>query len=400
MNPKKHSLYRGFLWATYNIILKPFFSIKYGYKVKSKYKIQKDEPIFVVCNHQTDLDALFVQYSFNKILHVVATDTIFTKGIVANTLTTLGAIPKRKGTIDYKCNTEMLNVMKNNGGVLVFLEGNRTYADFQFYISPFVGKFIKSTNATLIIYNLHGGTGVFPRFAHKKRKGRFFGEIKKVITKDEYMEMSDDELSQEIISNLRVIDAESNALYKSNIRAEYLERMLFVCPHCGSHSHLVSDGNVFKCTECGYSVEFGEDLKLHPINDSKPETNLKDWYNMQKKWVLDYKVKEKETIFTDKDIVLKIVDPFEKRVTVYEGNMSLTDKELIFGEKRFPLINICNASPISGTKLSFTDNEHNYLVFGNPRFNPLKYVLMFNKLETTMKIKHVDDYYRLDVEEK
>ena len=50
--------------------------------------------------------------------------------------------------------------------------------------------------------------------------------------------------------------------------------------------------------------------------------------------------------------------------------------------------------------LSFADNEHNYLVFGNPRFNPLKYVLMFNKLETTMKIKHVDDYYRLDVEEK
>ena len=78
----------------------------------------------------------------------------------------------------------------------------------------------------------------------------------------------------------------------------------------------------------------------------------------------------------------------------------LNDRELVFGDIKFPIGNINIASPISGTKLAFSDSEHNYLVKGSERFNPLKYVLMFNRLETNMKIKSNDNYYRLEVDEK
>ena len=40
--------------------------------------------------------------------------------------------------------------------------------------------------------------------------------------------------------------------------------------------------------------------------------------------------------------------------------------------------------------------DADYLVIGNNKFNPLKYVLMFNKLETHMKEKQTDKYFTLN----
>lgn len=400
MKNTQYRFAKVFYRTLFILFIKPFLFLKYGFKVKSSYHIQKGEPVLVLSNHQTDLDPLFVHFSFNKVFHTVATNTIFKKGFISKVLLQLGTIPKRKGIVDINCNKEIIKTLKSGEGVLLFLEGNRTYADFQFYISPKIGHFVKTTGATLILYNLHGGTGVMPRFSYKRRKGKFFGDINLVLKPEEYMHMSDEELSEIIISRLRVIDSKSNNLYRSNKRAEYLERLFFVCPICHTHSKLVSKGNIFRCTNCNYQVEFGEDLKLHPLDDKQEVLSMRDWYNLQKKWVLNYQTKSDEVIFKDKDIKLKIVDPFKKRKEIYQGEMTLTDQELRFGDIIIPLEKIANASPISGTRLSFADDEHNYLVIGSERFNPLKYVLMFNKLETKMKVDKVDNYYQLEVEEK
>ena len=391
---------KGFYWVLFILFIKPFIYLKYGYHVLSKYKIKKGEPVFVLSNHQTDLDPIFVHYSFNRILNTVATDTIFRKGIVGRTLRCLGAIPKKKGLVDLATNISIVRSIKRGDSVLLFAEGNRIYADFQFFISEKITKLVRSLKCPVILYNVHGGTGVLPRFAHKRRKGKMYGEIRLVLRPEECSSMSDDELADIIISNLRVIDAESNELYKSNIRAEYLERMFFICPHCGAISSLESEGNNVKCTKCNFEMEFGEDLKLHRKSEFGPDISMKDWYNLQKKWTLDYSPKKNENIFVDEDVELYMTDPYQKRIFLAKGRMVLNDNELTFGDIKFPLGNIIIASPISGTRLAFSDNEHSYLVKGEDRFNPLKYVLMFNRLETAMKISNNDHYYRLEVIEK
>ena len=382
------------------LFVKPFLFFKYKYHVKSKYKIKKGEPVLVLSNHQTDLDPLFVHWSFNKVLHTVATDTIFKKGFIGWFLRKNGAIAKRKGLADLSTNMEIIKSMKHGNSVLLFAEGNRTYADFQFYITDKIAKLLKAVKSTVILYNLHGGTGVLPRFANKLRKGKFYGEIKMVLEPKDYLKMDDDELSNLIINNLRVIDSESDELYKSNQRAEFLERMFFLCPHCGAISSMVSSGNTVKCKKCEFEMEFGEDLKLHRISKYGPDISMNDWYNMQKRWTLNYLPAKDQVIFKDKDVALLSADPYQKRKLLFKGKMVLTDKELLFGDIKFPLGNINIASPISGTKMAFSDSEHNYLVKGSERFNPLKYVLMFNRLETNMNLKGNDSYYRLEVMEK
>ena len=52
-----------------------------GYRYKDRYKIKKDEPVLVLSNHQTDIDSVIINLSFNRLLRAVATDNLFKKGL-------------------------------------------------------------------------------------------------------------------------------------------------------------------------------------------------------------------------------------------------------------------------------------------------------------------------------
>ena len=386
---------------TFNILkplVLPISFFRWQYRRKSKYRIKKGESVIVISNHQTDLDPLLIQLSFNKLLRTLSTDNIFKKGRMGRFLLRMGGIPKRKGMMDMKSNLEMFRLVNEGKSLLFFPEGNRSYAEFQYYITEGIGKLIKKLKSTLIIFNIHGGTGRYPRFASKPRKGKFYGEIKKAMPYEEYSDMSDEELTKLIIDNLRVFDSESGELYKSKERAEYLERMFFVCPKCGTPHKLVSDKNIIRCEHCGLEVTYNENLTLSSDDPDFKFTRLVEWYNYQKKWVRDYKVKKGEGIFKDSDITLRTCNPYERSELLSEGNITLNDEKLIFDKIIFDLKDITIASPVSGRKFIFSIGDKQYEVRGDKRFNPLKYVFMFNKLDTKMKETGIDKYYNLEEE--
>ena len=201
-----------------------------GYRCKDKYKIKKGESVVVLCNHQTDADPFCVLTSFNRPVFPVTTDNIFAGKFRAKFFSSLGVIAKKKGISDIRAAAKMREVIKNNGSLLLFPEGNRSFCEFQFYISPSTAKLLKTFKATVVLFNLYGGTGISPRFKNKNRKGKFTGKIKRVLKYEDYALMSDEALNELIKEELRVFDSESGLLYKSKRRAEFLERMFFVCP--------------------------------------------------------------------------------------------------------------------------------------------------------------------------
>ena len=388
---KRHSFWNAF----YRPIVYFIAWLKH-YKVSAHFKMKKGESYIVLSNHQTGLDGILICASFSRHLYGVLTDSFLSKGWVAKMFKhQLGLIGKRKGAVDLKANMDMIRCIKEGGSLLIFPEGNRSYAEFQFTFTEGFAKFVRFFKKPIVLFNFHGGTGVDPRFAKSRRRGPFYSEIKRVLEYEEYKDWSDEELYKVIQENLRVYDSESGLKYKSKERAEYLERMLFVCPKCGKIECLHSEGNYLTCTNCGLKVEYTEDLHLKSDDPEFKFTRLVDWYNYQIRWVKNYNVTD-GAIFKDQEAELYISHPGKKRELVAKGSVELIGKTIKFAEKTIDIGEIEIASPINGTNFNFATENEDYLVIGHERFNPLKYVLMFNKLETKMKQKNADVYYNLE----
>ena len=368
-----------------------------GYRLKNKFN-NKKQNVIVLSNHQTDIDAMYLSLNFKRTVYFVMTDSVTSNRFLFKLLYHVFApITKKKGTNDLSSVRKMIQVAREGGSIGLFPEGNRTYAEFQYYVGESLPKLLRIIKLPIVLFNMHGGTGVSPRFKNKSRKGKFYGEIKRIIQPDEYSKMSDDELMSIIMNELRVYDSESGELFRSKRRAEYLERMLFVCPKCSSANTLHSKNEYIKCDSCGLEVEYKEDLHLRSSDESFKYDILNDWYQMQKKWVKEYDVKNDSVIFQDGNIKLYTSNSNEQRKLISKGNINLTDKKLTFNRIEFDIKDIQMSSVISGKNFYFSlIDGRTYLVKGHDTFNPLKYVLMFNRLDTDMKINKRDEYYSLD----
>ncbi|MCR5457247.1 MAG: 1-acyl-sn-glycerol-3-phosphate acyltransferase [Clostridiales bacterium] len=372
-----------------------FFSFLYtriflGYRCKDKYKIKKGESVLVLSNHQTDEDPICIITAFDKPVYPVATDNIFSGKFLYKLFTYCSVIPKSKGKPDFRAVMRMIQYLNDGKSVLLFPEGNRYYAEFQYYITPDFPLLLKRTNATIVIFNMHGGSGVSPRFKNKKRHGPFYGNIQYVLSHDQYSHMKDEDILSVITENLRVFDSESGNKYKSSKRAEYIERMLFCCPKCGKFETIYSKGSHFYCNSCNMSAEFGEDLMIHGIDGIN---KLIDFWEYQKKAVREMAVVPGKVIFHDENVKLFDSKPFNEKTEICKGELSLTDSVLQCGNQSFDVNKITSASIVSGRNLVFQYNDNDYTLRGGKRFNPIKYIFAFHKLDTEMQRTGIDKYY-------
>ena len=352
---------------------------KHNFKYE-KFKIKKGEQYFILSNHQTQLDPLLFCLSFNKPLYIVASDHIFNKTIPSKMMQhCFGPIKKKKATVDISFIADCLSVAKQGGSIAIYPEGNRAWADFQFYIDKAIIKLIRKLKMPVLLYNLTGGYGVNPRWGNGLRKGKFFGKVTRVISLEDMSAMTDDELFNAIKDGIKVIDSDSKEKYVSKHRAEYLESELFVCPVCKGVSTLKSHVHSITCEKCGLTVEYTEDLLLKSNEPKFTFNKLVDWYKFQLDFLKDLEIKENEVIYKDENI--KFIDKTKlRRKNMGKGELQLTSETITLGKIEIAVKDVISISPVGGTKLIINTNDKSYLIEGHERFNPLKYVLTFNKL--------------------
>ena len=365
----------------------------YGFK-KKIFRGAPGQNYFILANHQTLLDPAFLAMSFRAPVYIVAGETIFNNSIPSRLLRHCFApIKKRKGEADVACIRSMVRVAREGGNVAIFPEGNRTWADFSFYIDPAICSLVRMMKLPLLLYRFEGGYGVDPRWGKSRRKGRFVGYVSREISPEEIAAMTDEQLYKTILDGLTVVDSESAALYKSPERAEYLERLLFVCPICGASSSLHSEGAAVSCEKCGLSVTYGEDLRLSSENPAFKFETLKQWYAYQLAAVRALEIKDGAVLYRDENAVL-YDKTAEKRIEVAKGTCTLTDTALTVGEAVIPLSEIASVSVVGGRKLVFHTKDRFFILTGDVLFNAIKYALTFNILPTAIK---GEKYYGLTI---
>lgn len=383
---KRHLFIRNLL----SLLLTPYIKHKYGIKIE-KFKEQKNSPYLILMNHQTPFDQFFVGIAFKGAVYYLATEDIFSNGIVSLLIRYLVApIPIKKQTTDVKAILNCIKVAKEGGTIAIAPEGNRTYSGRTEYINPSIIPLARKLNMPIALFRIEGGYGVQPRWSDVVRKGNMRGYVSRVLEPEEYKKLSDDELFDIIKNELYVDEAVCDGEYRHTHLAEHLERAIYVCPYCGLSS-FESRQNVIECKKCGRQIEYSSTKELRGIGFDFPYRFVAEWYNYQKDFVNELDLSElcNEPIYRDAVRMSEVIVYKKKRAMHKKAEMLLygdrieihagdTDYKFTFDESSAVTV-------LGRNKLNIYFNGYIYQIKGKKKFNALKYVNFFYRYRNILK---------------
>ena len=383
----RHKVVRNILGA----FLTPYCAVKYGIKVE-KFKNPEKSPYLILFNHQTAFDQFFVGAAFKDPIYYMATEDIFSNGWVSSLIKYLvEPIPIKKQTTDLKAIMTCIRVAKEGGTIAIAPEGNRTYSGKTVYMSPSIAPLAKKLGMPIALFRIEGGYGVQPRWSDVVRKGKMKAYVSRVITPDEYKNMSDDELFDIIKSELDINEAVADGKFTHKKLAERLERSMYFCPDCGL-STFESKNDIISCKKCSKQIRYLQTKELEGVGFDFPYHFVLDWYEAQEKYVnsLDLEACGDTLFYDEKILEMREVIPYERKKLISSnakiklyGNRA----ELEFDGKAM-VCRFDDASTVTvlgKNKLNIYIDGKIYQIKGDEHFNSLKYVHFYTRYKNIVK---------------
>ena len=373
------------------IVLAPYIYLKYGIHV-DRFREKTKRNYLILLNHQTPFDQFFVGMSFDRPLYYLATEDIFSMGWISSAIRWLIApIPIKKQTTDIQAVMNCLRVVRDGGSVVIAPEGNRTYSGRTLYMNPAISGLARKMKLPILLYRIEGGYGVEPRWTDATRRGKMRAGVSRVIEPEEYEKLTNEELFELIRTGLYVDEAAVTGLYRSNKRAEYLERAIYVCPECGL-SEFESSGNEIRCKKCGMVVTYGEDKTLSCEGQPFRFPFVAQWYDYQEEFINNLMVTDytEVPLFCDSARFSEVIVYKRKKLIKKEATFSLYGDKIVVDEgtadELWFLFDDLHAVTVLGrNKLNIYCGKRVYQLKGGKRFNALKYVHIFHRYNNIQK---------------
>ena len=378
----RHQVVRNLLY----LVMHPYCRLKFGVEIE-RMKDQQNRPYLILLNHQMVFDQFFVGMAFKGPIYYVATEDIFSLGWVSSIIRYLIApIPIKKQTTDVQAVRTCYKVAKEGGTIAIAPEGNRTYSGKTEYMNPAIASLAKTLNLPIAFFRIEGGYGVQPRWCDKARRGKMRGYFSRVIMPEEYKEWSNDELYQVIQKELYVNEAKVTTNYYHRKNAEYLERLLYVCPYCGL-SNFESRGDKVRCTHCNRTVQYLPTKELKGIGFKLPFCFVNDWYEYQKDFVnrLDINEYAEQPMYSERVSFSEVVVYKNKKLIRENAVVELYGDRILIDDNVFSFAEITAASVLGRNKLNIYHAKKVYQLKGNKRFNAIKYVHMYYRYKNVKK---------------
>ena len=371
---RRHRVVRTLLYP----IIGPLARLRYGVKID---RCADSRQCLILLNHTTAWDQFFVDLSFRRPIYYMATEDIFSMGWISKVIRWLVApIPIRKQTTDVQAVMTCLRVAKEGGTLCIAPEGNRTYSGETCYMNPAIAALVKKLGLPIAIYRIEGGYGVQPRWTDVLRRGRMQAGVSRIIEPEEYAEKTPAELASLIERELHLNEAETGGLFFHKRAAEYLERMLYLCPVCGFSTFHSHDDRV-RCTRCGLEAQYLPDKTFLGIGSTLPFRTALDWYRWQEDFVNWYN----PLSATDKPLYVETARLSE--VIVFERKNLLKKSAVVrlFGDRveldgvSYPFSELGAITVLGRNKCNIYTREHLFQLKGDRRFNALKYVQLYHR---------------------
>ena len=372
----RHKVVRNILYYT----LGTYSKLSYNAKVE-KFKEWEDRPYCILLNHVTPFDQFFVGMSVKGNIYYLATEDIFSNGWVSDLIRWLIApIPIKKQASDVRAVMTCIRVAREGGSICIAPEGNRTYSGRTEYMSPAIIPLARKMGMPILLYRLEGGYGVMPRWGDVVRRGKMRCYVSRVIMPEEYKDMTDDELYEAVKEGLHVDEACVDGTYRHKKRAEYLERLLYVCPFCGLSS-FESHKDTVKCLSCGRKATYTATKELE---GDFPYRFVADWYDAQEAFINQLDVTEKaEPLYVEKARLSEVI-PYEKKVVMdKDATVELYGHSIVLKykgeEKILPFEELLAVTVLGRNKLNMYYGDQIFQLKGDKRFNAVKFVHLYHR---------------------
>lgn len=240
-----------------------------GTVLKWKYNIQAKNldhlktikpPYLILSNHFNTFDPFIISIVAPEHIRWVASDVLFRNRYLRFLMKRLvGSISKSKSKSDFYTIRQIAEVVKQQGIVGLFPEGQRSWDGQTLPLMYATAKLVRMLKVPVVFCVLEGGYHSLPRWSNKRRRGQLTVSFQDPWMPEEFKGLSIDEIFNEMSNRLEYdeydFQRKHRIIFRSRRRAEYLEHVLFICPACRSITTLVSRRNTFCCTHCGLAAE-------------------------------------------------------------------------------------------------------------------------------------------------
>ena len=343
--------------------------------VEMDYYEPKNKTFLLIANHTDALDPGFIVGGMDRYIRFVASDHVTRAPLLGPFVKILcGCIVKRRGNPPEVLINDIIDSLKADVSVGLFAEGSTSLNGETGFMSANTGKLVKDSGAALITWRFTGGYLRSPRWANTNKKGPVRGGVVREYSPEELANMTVEEVNEAIRRDTYVnafeVQREKKDKYTGENMAEYLERILYVCPKCKTIGDLHSKGDFFKCHSCGYNVEYGTDAFFHSEDNEVIFDNVLAWDKWQR-GVWKEKVlaaKDGELIFEDKNQVIRTIKDDQKiPVSEHAAFQLYKDKFVIITETEtfnLPIESINRVWIAAKDSLIIVNDEHYFDVEG------------------------------------
>lgn len=325
--PQDKKLYR--LLA---LLVTPFLRLIFRFRFQPQCL---DGPTLVICNHVTNYDPLLVAICFRKNhMHFVASEHLFRLGWVSTIIQYItDPIPRRKATSGADTAMACLRKLRNGRNVCLFAEGECTWDGVTAPIVPSTGRLAKMANATLLTCRLEGAYLTAPRWGKGLRPGKMSFRVVGSYSPEELKQMDGEQIEALIQRDIHFDTWESQkeepVRFRSRRRAENLQTVLYLCPHCRRSGTLSSKGKFLRCS-CGAQWEFTEFGKFAP---AQPFENIAQWDAWQSREL----AAQKDLVLRDENVTVFRIEDNHQQTCVETGELVLENGVLRCGKLSWEL---------------------------------------------------------------
>ncbi|MDY0295113.1 MAG: lysophospholipid acyltransferase family protein [Acholeplasmataceae bacterium] len=330
-----------FLYITLGFLLKIFSIIK-GQKIIEKTTIQG--PAILLSNHTSFYDFIYTTSAiYPKRITYLAASKMFYETATKPFLKLARAVPKSLMQADPVASLKAFRILKKNGIVSVFPEGQISPSGKTLKPSFSIAKFLKKAAADVYIVKHYGAGMVNPPWTKKTFKGLIETRIYKLLTKEEILTLSLEAIYDQVYQHLQFSPSsylsQSPKIYKHN-SIKGLENVIYQCPVC-LYEGLESSKHHLSCPSCHHEMTYDNGLLDHKGIDvwfEEQEKRLREKIDQQK----DFELKGNAELMSFRKNKLVPVGEGELHLKddmyTYQGTVDGENKTLKFYVKSTPTL--------------------------------------------------------------